>query len=204
MRAAWVVMTLLAIEVAGYALMGVVAPGWRPAFMADLFTRAPVAAWLHMAGGAVALLVGAFQVDARIRSRFLRLHRWLGAAYLIGVAVGGNAALVLATGSFGGMVTHLGFGGLAIAWLGTTYMAFNSIRRRDIPAHQRWMYRSYALTLAAVTLRIYLPLAGVLGIPFAVAYRVVSWLCWVPNLLVVETWFVRRRASIAPPFRPTP
>ena len=90
------------------------------------------------------------------------------------------------------MVTHLGFGGLGVCWLATTILAVRSILRLDIPAHRRWMYRSYALTLAAVTLRIYLPLSLALGIGFEDAYRVVSWLCWVPNLVIVEAWLLPR------------
>lgn len=56
------------------------------------------------------------------------------------------------------------------------------------------MIRSYALTLAAVTLRIYLPLSQLAGVPFGDAYQVISWLCWVPNLVVAE-WVVLRRRN---------
>jgi uncharacterized membrane protein len=192
MRTAWVVMAFLAIVVASYALGGIVAPSARSSFLADLFARAPLPTLLHLACGSVALIVGAFQVDRRIRHKFPRLHRWFGAGYIISVVVGGTAALALAPSSFGGLVTHLGFGGLAVCWVVTTILALRSIRRREIPAHQRWMYRSYALTLAAVTLRIYLPLAAVAGFQFDDAYRVVSWMCWVPNLLIAETWVVPR------------
>ena len=59
------------------------------------------------------------------------------------------------------------------------------------------MYRSYALTLAAVTLRIYMPLSLALGIGFEDAYRVVSWLCWVPNLVFVEAWLLPRARLVA-------
>jgi hypothetical protein len=69
------------------------------------------------------------------------------------------------------------------------------------------MIRSYALTLAAVTLRLYLPSSQLAGLPFTVAYPAISWLCWVPNLLIAE-WFVRARQSFAPlpgsSFRPKP
>ena len=52
------------------------------------------------------------------------------------------------------------------------------------------MVRSYALTLAAVTLRIYLPASQVAGVSFTIAYPVIAWLCWVPNLLLAQ-WFLR-------------
>jgi hypothetical protein len=51
------------------------------------------------------------------------------------------------------------------------------------------MIRSYALTLAAMMLRLYVPSAVVAGIPFESAYPLISWLCWVPNLIVAE-WYV--------------
>ena len=55
------------------------------------------------------------------------------------------------------------------------------------------MTRSYALTFAAVTLRLWLPeLAAIF--PFEAAYQTVSWLAWVPNLLIVE-WRIRRNAT---------
>lgn len=41
---------------------------------------------------------------------------------------------------------------------------------------------------AAVMLRIYLPVSMAGGVPFESAYPVIAWLCWVPNLVVVESW----------------
>lgn len=58
--------------------------------------------------------------------------------------------------------------------------------------HRRWMIRSWSLTLAAVTLRIYLPVVIITGLPFAFSYQVVAFLAWVPNLLLAE-WLLRRR-----------
>jgi len=53
------------------------------------------------------------------------------------------------------------------------------------------MIRNFALTLAAVTLRIYMPvMLAVLHWPFPRTYITVSWLSWVPNLLVAE-WMIR-------------
>ena len=41
----------------------------------------------------------------------------------------------------------------------------------------------------------YLPLSGLIGLPFADAYQVVAWLCWVPNLVIAE-WFVLRDRTL--------
>lgn len=67
------------------------------------------------------------------------------------------------------------------------------MRRGDIATHRQWMMRNFALTFAAVTLHIYLNiLTGPLEISFAEAYASVAWISWVPNLLIVE-WFLLRR-----------
>jgi Predicted membrane protein (DUF2306) len=89
-------------------------------------------------------------------------------------------------------VTHLGFAALATLTFAMTVIAFREIRRRNVLAHREWMVRSYSLLFAAVTLRLELPLLVVLHAgAFTPAYQIVSWLCWVPNLVWAE-WYIRR------------
>ena len=83
---------------------------------------------------------------------------------------------------------------LATLWLLATGTAYRHIRAGDRVSHRRWMIRSYALTFAAVTLRIYLPLSLAFGLPFGPAYQTIAWLCWVPNLVVAEWIILRQRA----------
>ena len=53
--------------------------------------------------------------------------------------------------------------------------------------------RNYALTLAAVTLRIELPLLQMAGgMTFDQAYATIAWMCWIPNLVLAEWLFVER------------
>ena len=54
------------------------------------------------------------------------------------------------------------------------------------------MVRNFSLTFAAVTLRVYLGLFFVAGVPFELFYPFVAWLAWVPNLLIAEWLFNRR------------
>lgn len=192
----WGAMTLLAFGVAAYAVAISIAPAIRPPLVRDLFAVWPLAAPAHFFGGAIALVVGAFQVNSRLRARCLTLHRWMGRTYLIAVAVAGVAGFALALESFAGPVARSGFALLAIFWLGSSATAYVQIRRRNIEAHRKWMIRSYALTFAAVTLRIYLPASQIAGIHFMVAYPAIAWLCWVPNLLVAE-WLVANGGSSA-------
>ena len=106
--------------------------------------------------------------------------------------IAGTAGLYMAGYSYGGLITNLGFGGLAVALLTTTGLAFRAIKGRDVATHREWMIRSYALIFAAVMLRIEIPLLMIATEGnFDVTYRIVAWLCWVPNLVVAE-WIVRR------------
>ena len=143
--------------------------------------------YLHISLGAIAMLTGWSQFIRRLRDRNLNLHRTLGKIYLIAVTLSGLGGLYIALFASGGIVSVLGFSGLALAWLFTSTRAYLSIRNKDIDRHQYWMIRSYALCWAAVTLRIWLPLLQfALGMEFISAYRIIAWLCWVPNLVVAE------------------
>ena len=98
--------------------------------------------------------------------RYVRLHRWVGRVYLVGVLVGGLGGLYMAPLAYGGLSTRVGFGLLAVLWLFTGAMAYARIRARQIESHRRWMIRNYALTFAAVTLRLWLiGLQALAGVP---------------------------------------
>ncbi|NJN41788.1 MAG: DUF2306 domain-containing protein [Flammeovirgaceae bacterium] len=145
----------------------------------------------HILFGGMALLTGWSQFSKKIRAKNLNFHRTLGKFYVTVCLISGIAGLYLAFHATGGIVAKLGFGGLAVSWLVSTFIAFRAIRARRIDDHQAWMIRSYALTFAAVTLRIWLPMSQIAGIEFIEAYRVIAWLCWVPNLIFAE-WLINR------------
>ena len=148
--------------------------------------------YLHVILGLVALLSGPLQFSPGMRSKKPGYHRMAGKVYVAAFLISGLAGLCIAQFATGGWITRLGFSGLAIAWLYTTSRAYFHIRRRQIDLHKRWMFRSYALTFAAATLRIYLGIMIAGGVAFLVAYQIVSWACWVPNLIAVEWIWVRK------------
>src|SRR5262249_30705730 len=122
------------------------------------FARYVLPLRLHIAGGMGALLAGPWQFSEKLRTRALYFHRWLGRFYLLEVGLGSIAGFAMATVSEEGLPTHLGFGLLAIFWFVTGLQAYRMVRQGKIEEHQKWMIRSFGLTLAAVTLRYYLPL----------------------------------------------
>jgi hypothetical protein len=111
---------------------------------------------------------------------------------LVGVLPGGVAGLYVSAFAFGGPVNQLGFAALAVLWLASAAQAYRTIRAGHVNAHRHWMLRNFALTFAAVTLRIYLGAFAAMGIPFETFYAWLGWLCWVPNVVLIE-WYIRRK-----------
>ncbi|BBH24570.1 hypothetical protein Back11_59150 [Paenibacillus baekrokdamisoli] len=150
--------------------------------------------YAHIVTAMLALIIGPFQIFLKQSKARVRQHRLLGYVYIISITVSGIVSLYLSLFATGGWIAGLGFFGLDVLWVATTWIALRKIMVKDIQAHKAWMLRSYALTFAAVTLRIWLaPLALLFG-DFEAGYRVVAWLCWVPNLLIIEI-VIRARAS---------
>ena len=196
-RTSFAVLLFLCVGVAGYAVgtyaFGPAGEQLHPQMRANFLAHA-LGIKTHIFASALALLLGPFQFSATLRARRPALHRWTGRVYLgVGVLVGGLAGLYMSFHAFGGVPARLGFGGLAVAWLYTGFRAYGAVRGRDFAAHRRWMIRNFALSLAAVTLRIYLPASFVFRLPFELAYPVIAWACWVPNLLAAE-WRIRAAA----------
>jgi uncharacterized membrane protein len=188
-RAGWplrlVAFASVLIALASWRYLVPGAPGGAPPILANAFTRYGVLT-AHAAAASTALLLGPFQFLPGLRARRPRLHRWSGRAYVLACLLGGVSGAVLAFGARAGPPATAGFGLLAAAWLYTTWRAYDAARRRRFGAHRRWMIRSFALTFAAVTLRLYLPLAFVSPFGYEATYRVISFVCWIPNLLVAE------------------
>ncbi|NND84266.1 MAG: DUF2306 domain-containing protein, partial [Acidimicrobiia bacterium] len=97
--------------------------------------------------------------------------------------------------AYGGIVAQAGFFGLSVAWLTSGTIAYRRIRAGDQDVHREWMIRNYALTFAAVTLRLWIGVSVASGIDFDIAYPVIAWIAWVPNLIVVEWWIRRQRGQ---------
>ena len=157
-----------------------------PQILANLFAKP----WLdvHIAGAATALLLGPLNFLPVLRRRVPAAHRWIGRTYISGCLVGGAGGFVVAFGSFAGPIATAGFGSLGICWIIAAVQGWRTARARRFTQHRAWMIRSFAMTFGAVTLRLYLPLTDILHIPFVEGYRAISFLAWVPNLILAELY----------------
>jgi len=102
--------------------------------------------------------------------------------------VTGPAAFVMSLMANGGYISQISFTTLSVLWILFTFLAYRSIRKGDVRKHTIWMLRSYALTLSAVTLRLYMYLLTEFEVNMAPreTYILVSYLSWIPNLFFVQ------------------
>ncbi len=154
-------------------------PQWRFAFYTHVFTSL------------LLLLAGFTQFSTYILQHFNKLHRALGYFYVINILmVTGPAGLLMAFYANGGLSSRIGFVLLAILWMGFTAIALQKAIKKNINSHRIFMIRSFALTLSAISLRVWkMVIASTTNIPPMDRYRIIAWLSWVLNLLIAE-WII--------------
>jgi uncharacterized membrane protein len=186
-RVLWGLMAFLSLGIAVFSFRYLPRIGTLPPnILGNLFHRP----WLdvHVAGAATALLIGPLQFLPRLRARYPAVHRWTGRTYVVACLVGAVGGLFLAFGTTAGPIATAGFGSLAVIWFFVNVQGWRRAMDRRFDEHRAWMIRSFALTFAAVTLRLYVPLGMAMHLPFLDAYRAISFLAWVPNLILAELY----------------
>lgn len=155
--------------------------------------------YVHVFSSMTLVFAGLMQFSPFILNRFRKLHRYSGYVYVLTVLfLSGPSALVLALYANGGLPAQFSFVILTFIWITCTGLAWRTIRRKQFEAHGNWMLRSYALTLSAVTLRLYAYLFDVFHVPIppVETYILLAWISWIPNLLLAEVLirkgFIRR------------
>lgn len=151
-------------------------PFWRTSF------------YIHIAGGMLAIITGPFQFIKVLRKRNLGLHRLIGKIYVASILfIAAPTGLYMAFYANGGVYSSLGFILMSILWFYTTYMALTTIRKRKVQEHANWMVRSYAMTFAAVTLRLWVPfLSIVIDMEHMKVIIITAWISWLFNLIAAE------------------
>ena len=152
--------------------------------------------YIHVFTSIIMLLAGFTQFNKTILTRYPKIHRITGWAYFVAVLlVSGPAAFIMSFKANGGLPARASFVTLSIVWYACTLMALISVKRKKYDAHAAWMIRSYALTLSAITLRVYAYMFDFLhiNVPPRDVYITIAWLSWVPNLIVAEMIVNRRK-----------
>jgi Predicted membrane protein (DUF2306) len=144
--------------------------------------------YAHVLFGGMILLSGFFQLFPGAQTRFPTTHRSIGYFYVMGIlffAAPGGLVMSFFIGR--GPAVLASFLVQTILWFVFTALAFDRARKKQIAAHREWMWRSFALTFAAITLRVYIfAFSWKTDLSQPAAYAILSWLSWIPNLIFVE------------------
>ena len=188
---------LLALEIAIVSLLRYVTGGAAPPPPVAANAFASPFLVVHVVAGVLALLVGPLQFVRRLRTRWPTFHRANGYVYITACAIGAPAGFIIALGTTSGPLAATGFATAAVLWALFTWRGWRAAVARRFADHREWMLRSWAMTAAAITLRLMLPFSGlVLGLKFDTAYPVIAWLSWLTNLALVE-FHIRRTRPVA-------
>ena len=87
----------------------------------------------------------------------------------------------------GGFISKISFVILGSLWWFSTFKAYQLARQKKFKEHKQWMWRSFALTISALTLRIWKVIIVYLFHPNPMdVYQIIAWLGWIPNILLIE------------------
>lgn len=150
--------------------------------------------YAHIFSSLFVMASGAFLFSNYILRKYPKMHRYLGKLYVgLVLLVSAPSGLVMAYYANGGWIAQTSFVILSVLWWWFTYQGYRTARKLDFQAHKKWMMRSFALTLSAVTLRLFQMFLGYLIYMDPVTqYIFISWTSWIFNLLLVELWMIRR------------
>jgi hypothetical protein len=144
--------------------------------------------YVHISSSIVVMGGGIVQFFPKILRGMPRIHRGFGKVYIGSILLlAAPSGLILAAFANGGLPAKVGFSLQCLVWWWTTFVAWQEIMRHNWLKHSEMMLRSYAITLAAMSLRMEsLALYYIWGTKPIETYLTVTWLSWVGNYLIAE------------------
>ena len=143
--------------------------------------------YIHVYSSILVLLTG-FLAIIRINFNKIKLHQYAGKAYVFVILfLAAPTGIYMGFFANGGFFSKISFVILGAVWWFSTFKAYQLIRQKSYKAHQHWMWRSYALTISAITLRLWKWVIVYFFHPSPMdVYQIVAWLGWIPNILLIE------------------
>lgn len=134
------------------------------------------------------VLLSGFLAFLRKNFGIKNFHRISGKVYIFLLLIfSAPSGIYMGVFANGGVFSKISFVILGCLWWFTTFKAYQLARQKKFKQHKQWMWRSFALTLSAVTLRMWKVIIVYLFHPNPMdVYQIIAWLGWVPNLLFIE------------------
>ena len=156
--------------------------------------------FIHVYTSMLVLLAGLLQCLRPVRLHYPRIHRIAGRWYVGLILLAASpSGLVMGVYANGGLSAQISFVLLAVLWFFFTYQAYTYARKKRWNLHRNYAIRSLALTLSAISLRLFKWLiASTVALPPMDTYVIVAWAGWVVNWLIVE-YYLHRHSSVKVP-----
>lgn len=156
--------------------------------------------FIHVYTSIVVLLTGLLQCSRIIRVHYPTVHRVAGRWYVGLILLAASpSGLVMGLYANGGLPAQVSFILLSVLWFVFTYRGYRYARQKQWGLHKNFMLRSLALTLSAISLRLFKwVIVSTLALPPMDTYVIVAWAGWVVNLLLVEYYIYLYPSSTSP------
>ena len=150
--------------------------------------------YIHVCSSAFTLLAGFTQFSNTILRKYPSIHKRIGIVYVYTVVLlSAPSGIYIGYFANGGITSKISFMILGILWLLFTILGIQMIKIGRKSAHEKWMLRSFALAFSAITLRLWKVILVFLFHPPPMdVYRIIAWLGWIPNLLIIE-WYIAKK-----------
>jgi hypothetical protein len=136
------------------------------------------------------------QFSSYILKKQTWLHKWCGKVYVFVVLIlGAPTGMYMSFFAKGTTAERMLFLFMAVTWFATTLKGLQAIHMGNVQQHKNWMLRSYAMTLTAVTFRIYHIIFFIAGWQHFTNYAVSLWLSVVGNILFTEIIIAKKNSN---------
>lgn len=122
-------------------------------------------------------------------------HRNMGKVYIFLILIlAAPSGIYMGFFANGGLFSKISFVILGFLWWFSTFKAYQLARQKRFKEHKQWMWRSFAFTLSAITLRIWKVIIVYLFQPNPMdVYQIIAWLGWIPNILFIEYLITKKQ-----------
>src|ERR1700741_3872922 len=150
-----------------------------------------IAFFIHVFSAIFVMFAGYTQFSNTFQKKFPLWHRRAGWLYVsVTLLLAGPSGFVIGIYANGGLSSKFAFCVLAFLWMLFTLLAIVKIIKKQVSSHRRWMIRSFALALSAITLRAWKFILVALFHPKPMdVYQLVAWVGWTLNLIIAE-WII--------------
>jgi uncharacterized membrane protein YozB (DUF420 family) len=144
--------------------------------------------YIHVCSSIFVLLAGFSQFNSTLLKKYPKLHQRMGKWYVFTILfLSAPSGFFIGVFANGGLFSKISFITLAVLWFYFTLKGFITIKKKDLQAHKIFMYRSFALSFSAITLRFWkVIIVNLFHPPPMDVYQIIAWLGWIPNLLIIE------------------